>query len=734
MVFAAMVVILVAIVGMGSASAAITSEDLTQLTTDSANEGSASWSPDGNDIIFTRMSSPKKIIKLTLDDLSETQLTSYTCSLHWGCYSPDGTQIAYNKDNCNGWYDVFVVNSDGSSDHCITCGYSGMNDQVSWYPISNKIIYENAWDCCNRYPWDIISIKPDSSGKTTLVSGVLTVGYHAMSPDESKILYSTETYRDSHIWMMKIKDLNTGTVTDLDCGRFSIQTQSWQSQIFSPDGSKIVYHSDETGNRDIYTINDDGTGKTQLTTDTSDDLYAYFSPDGSKIVFVSDRTGNNDIWVMDEDGSNKAQLTTSTSDDIAPSWSPDGNKIVFQSDRSGNCDIWLMELLSVNQPPVANAGGPYEGGEGSPIIFDASSSSDSDGDPLTYRWDFDNDETWDTEWSDSSTASYTWGDDWSGMAKLEVSDGELTDTDTASVTVNNVAPTVDVSSDQTVDEGDIVSFYGSFTDPGGLHDTHTIEWDYGDGETSTGTLRPTHAYGDNGVYSVILTVTDEDGGVGSNTLSVTVHNVAPTASIDDAIYVEPGHNLHFGLPYQELRLRGSFIDAGWLDTHRATWVHENSDETRTAILTEENEQPDSTGTIEMGYYFLFEQPTYFTITLKVTDDDGDIGTDQFTGRIRSAEEAIPIVNDYIQDLPDDAFEKNPDQQKKVFSEKLNEAIELIDAGVYQEAIDKLQHDIRAKADGHVDGKLANDWIIDPEAQQEICKMIDDLIAYLETLL
>ena len=114
------------------------------------------WSPDGNDIMSTRLGSPKELIKLTLSDLLEIQLTSYSCSLQWGHYSPDGTQIAYTKDNCNGWYDVYVMNSDGSSDHCITCGYSGMNDRVVWHPISNKIIYENALDCCNRYPWDLI--------------------------------------------------------------------------------------------------------------------------------------------------------------------------------------------------------------------------------------------------------------------------------------------------------------------------------------------------------------------------------------------------------------------------------------------------------------------------------------------------------------------------------------------------------------------------------------------------
>ena len=122
------------------------------------------------------------------------------------------------------------------------------------------------------------------------------------------------------------------------------QTQSWQTQVWSPDASKIVYHSDENGNWDIYTINIDGTEKKQLTTDGSDDRSAYFSPDGRKIVFVSNRSGNNDIWVMEGDGSNKVQLTTDSSDDIGPSWNPHGDKIAFMSDRSGNYDIWMMTL------------------------------------------------------------------------------------------------------------------------------------------------------------------------------------------------------------------------------------------------------------------------------------------------------------------------------------------------------------------------------------------------------
>ena len=101
----------------------------------------------------------------------------------------------------------------------------------------------------------------------------------------------------------------------------------------------------------------------------------------------------------------------------------------------------FIEVLG-NEPPVAEAGGPYQGYEGTAVTFDAGGSSDPEGDPLTYRWDFENDGTWDTPWTNVSTHDHLWGDDYSGTVALEVSDGSLNDTDTADVTILNVAPEI----------------------------------------------------------------------------------------------------------------------------------------------------------------------------------------------------------------------------------------------------------------------------------------------------
>jgi hypothetical protein len=179
-------------------------------------------------------------------------------------------------------------------------------------------------------------------------------------------------------------------------------------------------------------------------------------------------------------------------------------------------------VIIVNSPPVAVLGGPYSGVEGSAIAFDASGSSDPDGDPVQFRWDFDSNGTWDTGYSANPVAAFTWDDDHTGAVAIEVSDGELTDTASTGVSVANVNPTI-TSIAGPVDPipvGTTVDVTGAFTDPGIL-DTHTAEIAWGDGSVTAGTVSESggsgtvvgsRVYAVPGVYRVTLTVNDDDGG------------------------------------------------------------------------------------------------------------------------------------------------------------------------------------------------------------------------------
>ena len=114
----------------------------------------------------------------------------------------------------------------------------------------------------------------------------------------------------------------------------------------------------------------------------------------------------------------------------------------------------------------------------------------------------------------------------------------------------------------------MVTVSGSFSDVGSA-DTHTATINWGDGsavEAATldsvlNTISGSHVYADNGAYTVTVTVSDDDGASMSDTLLVTVSNVAPVVDAGTDQGVDEGDTV---------TLSGSFSDVGSADTHTAT--------------------------------------------------------------------------------------------------------------------------------------------------------------------
>ncbi len=104
--------------------------------------------------------------------------------------------------------------------------------------------------------------------------------------------------------------------------------------VWAPDGKSIVFTSDRNGSGDLFRVNPDGSGLTQLTSDAAYEDQAAFSPDGKQLVFVSTRgSGYADIWTLDIATGRAKALTSGPGGDYRPSWSPDGKWIAFASGR-----------------------------------------------------------------------------------------------------------------------------------------------------------------------------------------------------------------------------------------------------------------------------------------------------------------------------------------------------------------------------------------------------------------
>ena len=186
----------------------------------------------------------------------------------------------------------------------------------------------------------------------------------------------------------------------------------------------------------------------------------------------------------------------------------------------------LAVAFSTTRAPIAEANGPYTAAEGVAQTISASGSVGLFGAISTYAFDCTTDGTYETSGS-SASASCTYPDNGSYTVTVRVTNSTaVSATDTAAVTVSNVAPSITTfSTPSSAYEGVSASFSGAATDVAA--DTVTYTWNFGDGSTST-SASTTHTYADNGTYTVTLTATDEDGGTSSRSTTLSVANVAPS--------------------------------------------------------------------------------------------------------------------------------------------------------------------------------------------------------------
>jgi Tol biopolymer transport system component len=146
---------------------------------------------------------------------------------------------------------------------------------------------------------------------------------------------------------------------------------------WSPDGAGIAFTRFGDAGSEIFVMNADGSGQHSLTnTPAMYEIGCSWSPDGAQIAFnvYVPGTREGEIYVMDTGGTNRRNVSNDPRDDESPAWSPDGQHIAFTRTTDGNADIWLMNAdgsrqKDITADPTAGETAPAWSPDGARIAF-----------------------------------------------------------------------------------------------------------------------------------------------------------------------------------------------------------------------------------------------------------------------------------------------------------------------------------------------------------------------------
>lgn len=435
-------------------------------------------------------------------------------------------------------------------------------------------------------------------------------------------------------------------------------------------------------------------------------------PEGSAVL-LSDSTAVNPTFIPDITGDYIISLVVT-------------NSIGSRSEQDE------VKVSTYNSAPVANPGEGVTTHPGEGVTLDGTGSSDIDGDILSYQWSIiSKPEGSNATLLDSHTATPTLMPDIPGdyVLQLIVTDawGAVSEPVTVTISTTNTAPVADAGMDQSIIViGTQVQLNGSHSyDIDGDNISYT--WNITtrpEGSTTvldnSASATPSFIADVHGTYVIQLVVSDPWTQSPPDTVIVSFENVAPVANAGNNQSVVQADTVY---------LDGS----GSSDANKDPFIFKWS------ILSKPSDsQAELNDSTSPAPYFVADKPGTYIVQLIV--NDGYVNSEPSTVSIlavsfqdettRTLQETIEAINTLS-----DADLTNSNLQKAL-TNKIIAVIEKIQAGEYQEAIDKLTHDIMKKTDGCVlEGTPdKNDWIITCVAQSSVYPLLERAVSLLNNLI
>ena len=268
---------------------------------------------------------------------SEKCLTNNQFEDRYASYSPDGNWIIF-ESNRNGKWGIYLMNTDGKDVQRLTIDTYDCRRPI-WHPDGKKVLFES--DRNGSWKLYTIKIKNKKEKQLTQIAENGKLVFASYSPNGKRIAASLqETEEKSNIVVLSRNGKLKKWLTNNEKRNFYPR--------WSKDGKEIIYFSrKDTDNQDdeIYRLNIKNGNDVRLTNWHKHNFCPSWSADGKKIVYVTSMEDTRpEIYIMDIDGSNQTRITYNQDGDTLPNWHPKANKILLTAYRNGNYEICELEL------------------------------------------------------------------------------------------------------------------------------------------------------------------------------------------------------------------------------------------------------------------------------------------------------------------------------------------------------------------------------------------------------
>ena len=311
-----------------------------------------SWSPDGRFLLLSIVptSNPSAterrpaIALVSLGDSSTRLVTSPPPQFSdWSpAFSPDGRLIAFLRSSGPGFVDdLYVVAAAGGEPKRLTFDRRYIDGAPTWTPDGRDIIFSSARGGLSSL-WRIPS---SGGGAPSRIEGAGTSVFSPAVALKSRRLAYVNMFIQRNLWKVTLSDAKH--VAQSPQLLFATKGQTALS-YFSPDGRKLAFESTQSGYREIWTVNSDGSNPSQLTFLKGESGTPRWSRDGRFIAFDYRPAYHSEIYVVEVPGGAPHVFPTiSGADNTEPNFSHDGKWLYFSSNRGNETTrLWKAPFPS----------------------------------------------------------------------------------------------------------------------------------------------------------------------------------------------------------------------------------------------------------------------------------------------------------------------------------------------------------------------------------------------------